>query len=345
MRKLKLVGTAVTRPGAIGSLYVLREGGDWQLAHGIPADAAVQALTPHPTQPDTVYAAARKGLYRSQDAGETWQRLHVTDDDVQFWSLAIHPQNPELLFAGTAPVGFHRSEDGGETWQRCGEPFADRYDLKFGHSRAMRVAFHPTDAQVMYCAAEINGFYLSEDGGRSWRAEVRGIEALAQQPRWQNKLETDDPFEGMYDAHSVCTSPAAPNSVFYICRLGVFESSDRGRTFRDLEVGRFAPFTYTRDMRLAAGRPRQAYACFSISSRSEAGALYGTVDLGQSWSRVMPVDARSTVMGFGVHATDPDGVIAVTRGGQVFFTTDGCRTWDEKQLPADAGDAFCGAIL
>jgi hypothetical protein len=50
-------------------------------------------------------------------------------------------------------------------------------------------------------------------------------------------------------------------------------------------------------------------------------------------------------MGFGVHVTDPAGVVTVTRHGQVFYTLDGSRTWTERQLPEDAGDAFCGAIL
>jgi hypothetical protein len=50
-------------------------------------------------------------------------------------------------------------------------------------------------------------------------------------------------------------------------------------------------------------------------------------------------------MGIGVHVSDPAGVVAVTRGGQVFYTLDGSATWSEKQLPANAGDAFCGAIL
>lgn len=346
MRNVMLVGTAVTRPGSVGTLYRLRPGGEWDTLSGIPLDAAVQAITPHPTREDWVYAATRKGLYRSTDGAETWQRLAVTDDaGVQFWSVSVSPFDPDVLFAGTAPVGFFRSDDGGDTWRRCGDYFPDRYDLKFGHSRAMRIAFHPTDPKRLYCAAEIQGFYASDDGGASWRPEVSGIEALAQNPRLQNKIETTDLLEGMYDAHSVCTSPAAPDSVFYICRMGIFESSDGCRTMRDLEVGRFAPFTYTRDMRLAAGQPEKVYACFSISSRSEAGALFTSDDLGRTWRRAMPVNARSTVMGFGVHATDAAGVIAVTRGGQVFFTTDGSASWTETQLPADAGDGFCAAIL
>ncbi|MCY1560566.1 hypothetical protein D9M68_977110 [compost metagenome] len=50
-------------------------------------------------------------------------------------------------------------------------------------------------------------------------------------------------------------------------------------------------------------------------------------------------------MGFNLHVSDPRGAVTVTRGGQVFSTIDACASWTERQLPAQAGDAFCAAIL
>jgi photosystem II stability/assembly factor-like uncharacterized protein len=346
MRELVLVGTAVTRPGAVGTLYTSTSGSDWRRAAGIPADAAVQAITPHPTRENVVFAAARKGVYRSTDAGETWRPLEVTEEQVQFWTVVVSPHDPDVVFVGTSPVGFHRSGDGGDTWKKCQGDQPERFEISFGGSRTMRIAFHPTDPAVLYAASEINGFLLSEDGGQTWRGEPRGIGALAELPHLKNTELTEDDTEGMFDGHSVCTSPARPDAVFYVCRLGIFESTDRGRTFRDLEVGRFAPFTYSRDCRVVADDPNTMYACFSISSRSDAGAMYRTHDLGETWHRAGPPEnAKSTVMGFGVHVGDPGGVVGVTRHGQVFATLDGGQTWSERQLPADAGDAFCGAIL
>lgn len=346
MRERMFVGTAVTRPGAVGSLYTATPDGDWALAAGVPADAAVQAITPHPTRPDLVFAATRKGLYRSADAGASWHRLTVTDEPVQFWSVVVSPHDPDVLFAGTSPVGFFRSSDGGETWKRCQADHPERFEMSFGGSRTMRIAFHPADPGVLYAASEVNGFLVSEDGGETWRGEPAGILEKAALPHLRNTELTDDDTEGMFDGHSVCTTPAKPDSVFYICRLGIFETTDRGRTLRDLEVKRYAPFSYTRDCRPVAGDPSLLYACFSISSRSEAGAVYRSDDVGETWRQANHgVEAHSTVMGFGVHPTDPDGLVAVTRHGQVLYTLDGSRTWADKPLPADAGDAFCAAVI
>lgn len=341
-----LAGTAVTRPGAIGTLYTMAHGSGWEPAAGIPGDASVQAITPHPTRENVVFLATRAGLYRSADSGRTWDRLDVTDKPVPFWSVVVSPHDPDVLFAGTAPVGFFRSEDGGDTWHECEADLPERFTISFGGSRVMRIAFHPADPLVMYAVAEINGLLVSEDGGKSWRGEPEGILKLTGLPRLKNTELTDDDTEGLFDAHSVCTTPAKPDALFYIGRLGIFESTDRGKTLRDLEVGKQALFSYTRDCRFVCDDPKTMYACFSVSSRSSAGSLYRSEDLGQTWRRAdAQVAAQSTMMGFGLHASDPDGVITVTRSGLVSYTLDGAENWTLTQLPSDAGDAFCGAIL
>jgi len=345
MRGVILVGTAVTRPDSIGSLFRLEPGKGWERPGGLTDDVAVQAITPHPTKPDTVYVAARKGLFVSNDAGATWEKLNAPEG-ATYWSFLIDPANPDLMYAGTAPAGVVRSIDGGKSWTRCDCDPSERYKLSFGGSRMMKLAFHPTKRNIMYGCAEIHGMFVSEDAGATWRHANEGIDHLSHQAHLKNTELTDDDTEGMYDAHAVVTSPAAPDSVFYICRMGIFESKDQGASMRDLEVGKQAPFKYTRDMRVNPNDPNTIYACFSISSRSERGAMFRSDDLGKTWRRADPdMDVRSTIMGFGQHVSEPGRIASVTRHGQVFYTFDDCASWSESQLPANAGDAFCSTVL
>src|SRR5713226_8026319 len=75
-----------------------------------------------PSKPSRVFAtvAAKTGggLYRSDDAGETWSRS--TDDDRvaeradDFAEVKVHPKNPDVVF--TASVVAWKSSDGGKTF-------------------------------------------------------------------------------------------------------------------------------------------------------------------------------------------------------------------------------------
>lgn len=346
MDRILFAGTAVTREGAIGSLYKLAHGSEWEKIKDIPDDAAVQAIVQHPKSGNIIFAATRKGIYKSEDKGQNWRRISGLPENFQFWSIEIDPRDPNHIFAGTSPIGVFESRDCGESWTACQVNHPERFQIRFGASRVMRLAFHPTDEKILYGIAEINGFMLSLDGGKTWNAETGGILELSKRDHLKSRIETDDDAEGMFDAHACTTTPAAPDAIFYLCRMGVFESSDLGKTMHDLEVKKFAPFSYCRDLRVVAGHPEKMYACFSIASRSNAGAVYTTDDLGKNWRRAdSEVNPLSTIMGINVHGKDAGGVISVTRGGQVFYSFDGSQSWHEKQLPFNAGDAFCVAMI
>lgn len=345
------IGTAVTRPGSVGALYRFANG-EWSTVLGIPTDTGVQALTSHPTQADTLFAAARSGVYKSTDHGKHWQQLDVPSRNEQFWSVALHPTNPQIMFAGTAPVGVYRSDDGGQHWRRVGsaEPMpeiCDYSNAKGLTSRLMRLCFDPSNPDLMFGACETNGLIVSEDGGETWRDSSRALIELSEQdPSLRSAIITPNDCEGILDGHAVCVTQARPGVVFYACRMGLFTSDDLGKSWRNHDVGRYAPFSYCRDLRVAIDDPNSFYLALSISARSEAGAFYRSSDVCETWQRIdTPVTAQSTIMSINIHATDPNKLIYVTRGGQVIWTEDRGSSWHEQQLPSDAGDAFCCAVL
>jgi photosystem II stability/assembly factor-like uncharacterized protein len=352
MSSVLLTGTAVTRPGAVGTLFRCESGGPWQPAAGMPLDTGVQALTPHPTRPGTVFAATRGGLYRSTDAGASWTKLDVPAGKEEFWSVSVHPRDPGVVFAGVAPVGVYRSDDGGDHWRRVGpaEPMPEICDYTNARgltSRLMRLGFDPTDPQLMFGACETNGLLVSGDGGETWRDASGSLIGLANhRPELKSTAITPNDVEGILDGHAVCITPLRPGVVFYACRMGLFTSANQGRTWHDHGIPRFAPYSYCRDLRIAVDSPGTFYLALSIGPRSNTGALYRSTDVGETWNRVDEgMNARSTIMSMNVHATDPGKVIYLTRGGQVMWTEDGCASWNERQLPTEAGDAYCAAIL
>src|SRR5207253_2519143 len=91
--------------------------------------------------------------------------------------------------------------------------------------------------------------------------------------------------EGMLDAHALCLSGARPGAVFLALRMGLFRSADRGSSWEDMEIRHFSPLTYARDVQVSPVDARVLYACLSPAARSEAGTLYRSSDLGETWTR------------------------------------------------------------
>jgi photosystem II stability/assembly factor-like uncharacterized protein len=307
----------------------------------LPEATQVQAITVHPTQPDVIYVGAWTGLYRSTDRGERWERLGFPDAGAQVWSVLVHPTSPGTLYAGTSPVGVYRSDDGGETWRRLpGAVQPERVRMGFA-CRVMRLAVDPAHPQEVYATVEVGGVMRSLDGGERWEDCSGDLVKLAERPHLRSRIQSDTETEGMLDGHAVCVSAARPGAVILAVRMGLFHSADRGASWEDMEVRRFSPLTYARDVRVSPHDPGVLYACLSPAARSQDGSLYRSPDLGRTWARAdRDVRAESTMMAVALHPRDPDQIGCATRSGQVFSTRDGGRTWREHRLPEGVGDVY-----
>jgi len=123
--------------------------------------------------------------------------------------------------------------------------------------------------------------------------------------------------------------------------MGLFRSTDHGSSWQDVGIGRFAPFTYARDVRVSSQDPSVMYVCVSPAARSKDGSIFRTQDLGETWKRFdHSVKAEATMMAVALHPRDPDQVYGVSRFGQVFGTSDGGHTWHEHRLPAGCRDVY-----
>lgn len=70
---------------------------------------------------DCPYEHSAYGVYRSVDAGRTWQQADEgLPTGASVYSLAADAAHPGTVFAGTAGLGVYRSGDGALTWARYG---------------------------------------------------------------------------------------------------------------------------------------------------------------------------------------------------------------------------------
>lgn len=318
-------------------------GGEWQ---HVVNDVEAHTVMVHPKDAQQVFAGTTDGVYRSTDSGTTWRRTNFPDKGMQIWSIMVDPGDPKLLYAGGSPVAVYRSEDGGESWKRMPDPgMPDRAKMPFA-CRVMRFAAHPKHANELYATLEVNGVMHSKDGGESWTDCSADLIRLAQQPHLKSRIVSDTENEGMLDGHAICTSAADPDAVFLAVRMGLFRTTDEGKSWKDMEVGRFSPTTYGRDVKVSPQDPKVMYAALSVAASSKDGGVYRSTDVGKTWARFDKVQVHGTIMSVALHQTDAQQVYLGARyDGEIYGTRDGGASWEAMNLPANVKDIYslaCG---
>ncbi|HEY7288227.1 MAG TPA: hypothetical protein VH583_00225, partial [Vicinamibacterales bacterium] len=123
--------------GAGGGVWKTTDGGlVWTPLFDGQTVQSIGALAVAPSDPNVVYVgtgeadwrsdlSSGNGMYRSSDAGRTWQHLGL-DDTRHIARISIDPANPDVVlvaamghaYAANADRGVYRTSDGGRTWQK-----------------------------------------------------------------------------------------------------------------------------------------------------------------------------------------------------------------------------------
>jgi photosystem II stability/assembly factor-like uncharacterized protein len=334
----------VGRPEATGKVGVFRKAagnGSWQ--HVLP-DLETHTVLVHPSDPNIVFAGTVDGVWRSSDHGATFTKADFPDAKKQIWSFLVDSRNPDRIFAGGSPVDIYRSDDRGVSWKKMPNPgIKDRATAPFA-VRVMRMVQHPTKPNEIYAALEVNGVIRSTDGGETWTDCSKHLIELSELPHLASKIVSDTYAEGMLDGHAITISPADPDGVIVAVRMGLFRSGDHGKSWDDMQVGRFSPTTYGRDIKASPHDPKELYAALSVAAASHDGGVYRSKDAGKTWQRFDKVQVHGTIMSVALHDRDPRQVYLGARyEGEIFGTQDGGATWTAMPLPGPVKDIYCVA--
>jgi len=263
-------------PGARRSPDFMKSGvlGTWTYVGPGNIGGRTRGLVIQPTNPSTMYAAGvAGGVWKSVDAGASWQPIGDLMANLAVCSLVMHPTNPAVLFAGTGEgyfnvdavrgLGIFKTGDGGATWTQL--PSTNNSDFYYVND----LQISPHDANRRYAATR-TGFFLSSDGGGSW---TRTLDA---------------------SAANGCTSIAVrrdlnPDNIIISCGAGapaaIFRSTDGGASFTKVydepDMGRTS---------LAIAPSNQNYV-YALASSLEAGnykngllAVLRSTDGGATWT-------------------------------------------------------------
>jgi photosystem II stability/assembly factor-like uncharacterized protein len=322
-----------TDPGRFWSagLYRSRNGDDaWEsLGEKMsPIQHQVFAILTDPGRPGRVTVGTSDGVWRSDDAGNSWRRLEAPKPELAVWSLARHPHDPNTIFAGYEPCAIYRSTDDGSSWQKL--PVDVTFPAVSDHpdvpKRIISIAIDPGNPDEIYASLEVGGLLRSLDAGQSWINLIDG-------------LYTD---EGSVDVHSVVINPKRPGQLTVATRFGTFRSIDRGLHWSDLKAPFLRPISsYCRVLAYAPGDVDTLYLAAGNDFDGDKGALFVSRDDGKNWEQAdvgMPL--KTPAFGLAVNPNRPDDVFFSSKIGQVLSSHDRGRHWQANPLRDGAGHVF-----
>ena len=153
-----------------GGFYKSTDGGEHftKITNGLPNELIGKAnLAVTSANPNRIYALVEAkpggGLYRSEDAGQTWALINSQGALIQrpfyYTTLGADPSNADVVYAGAE--GFFKSTDGGKTFITFRTPHGDNHDIWI----------NPKDSQTMIQSND-GGANISSDGGKTWSSQM-----------------------------------------------------------------------------------------------------------------------------------------------------------------------------
>jgi photosystem II stability/assembly factor-like uncharacterized protein len=189
----------------------------------------------HPTNPDIVYVAAMgdlwrpgeaRGVYKSTDGGETWNKALFVSEEAGAVDLVFQPGNPRIIYASTwnvrrTPHGYSSGGPGSELWKSTDsgatwEKLTELPNMPEAPRGIIGVTVSPANPDRVWALieAEDGGVFRSDDAGETWE-KTNSDRALRSRAWYYTRIIADSQDE---------------NKV-YVMNVSYGVSTDGGKTF------------------------------------------------------------------------------------------------------------------
>ncbi len=257
-------------------VYKSTDGGkNWKNV-GLEDSQHIGMIAVDPRDSDRVFVAAQgplwnsggdRGLYLTEDGGESWDLVLDIDEHTGVNEVHIDPEDPDVMYAsayqrarrvwtlinGGPGSGVWKSTDGGETWREINKGLPSEDKGRIG------LDISPVDHNVVYAIVEAandeDGFFRSTDRGETWS---KMSDYVASSPQYYNEIVASPhdvdtvyslstylavtrdggasfdrvPIKDKHvDDHAMWIDPADPQHLLVGCDGGIYQTWDGGENW------------------------------------------------------------------------------------------------------------------
>ena len=220
-------------------LYKSNDGGNNWKKIGLENSERIANIIVNPENSNEIYVAVlgalwsdsnERGVYKSNDGGETWENILFLNNSTGCADLAMDPSNPKILYAsmwefrrtawsfnsGGDNSALYKSTDGGENWNKIHNGFPE------GKLGRLAIGVSKSNPNTLYTVIESEknedkGLYKSTDGGENWEQKKNDF-GITVRPFYFSRIVVD------------------PKDEDIVVKAGLYGSisKDGGETFENL---------------------------------------------------------------------------------------------------------------
>lgn len=282
-------------------------GGSWNNENYGLKSEIITVLALDPTNPSTIYAGTRTGVFKSVDGGRTWNAINTGLVRPNVVGLVVDPITPSTVYLGAnlgdisnSSSGVYKSTNGGSTWSAVNNGL--------GNGGVLSLAIDPVTPSTLY-AGFGGGVFKTTNSGGSWSPVGQTLSFI----------------------QAIVIDPITPTTVYAGGNSsggGVSKSIDGGVNWQPINNGLANSFVLS--LAIDPLTPSTVYAGLN-------GGLFKSVNGGDSWTPLKTGFVSAI-------AIDPvtTSTIYISGGfnGGVFKTIDGGSTWVSVGVGLRAGFVY-----
>ena len=264
---------------------------EWELVGPTNIGGRITDLEMPANQSDVIYVgAASGGIFKTQDAGDTWEQIFYDVPTISIGDLVIDPQNSDIIYAGTGEAnsssysflgsGIYKSEDGGASWNFSGlENSAYIGRMIVDHTNSERI--YAAACGNLFTPSDDRGIYRSDDGGDNWEQVLFVTDTTAAIDLVQDPVNPDILYAAFWER-----SRGLEYRHSFGKSTGIYKTTDGGDNWEELTVG--LPLADEDKGRLgltiSISNPEVLYAYYDMPDQKTR--VFKTSNSGDSWERI-----------------------------------------------------------